>query len=89
MTFDTSTVIWVLFILLCGVSGFAYSWMRARKRILQQYEKAVEKEMSQRIQQEILRSITQGPELQERVIKAAAGEVDTKTSTRRKRSHKA
>lgn len=72
MKFDATTIFWLLFIAPCFVVGFAYSWMRMRKRIMQRYQQAVEKEIMKQVQQEILRSITQGPELQKQGVKSAA-----------------
>ena len=72
---------WVVLTAVFFGVGFGLSWMRMKKRVMARYQKALEDEVKRQVQAEILRRITQGPELQQVVERAMNEAAQTTTDT--------
>tara|TARA_R110000787_G_scaffold6770_6_gene23496 strand:+ start:6361 stop:6603 length:243 start_codon:yes stop_codon:yes gene_type:complete len=63
MLSQPTTWFWIALTAVCFALGFALSWIRTKRRVTARYQAAVEAQIKRRIQEEILRRVTGGPEL--------------------------
>ena len=63
MLSEPTTWFWIALTAVCFALGFALSWVRTKRRVTARYQAAVEAQLKRKIQEEILRRVTSGPEL--------------------------
>ena len=63
MEWSWANILWIIFTAVCFGVGFMLAWRGQKKRIQARYVAAVEAELKKRLAEEVVRSITQGPEL--------------------------
>ena len=69
---------WIVLTAICFAVGFGASWYRMRKRVMQRYQVVIEQELKKRIREEIVKRVTQGPEVPNKDDSDASGKPSEK-----------